>query len=183
MEKQIMPAFHYEDTTAIKYYIKSLDEFDRFETIELNTFVNMLEISIFSKERQIVREVFSTSLRQQGFIFFDDEFEINVESISAAVEIQSRLSELKEIKSSDISVNDRFVTVHSSNDHVSYEIRIFNRVSDPDFEIFVKATFSDQIDGIYCERVYCTDGYLVDFDRFEELICKFDELDAVRTSK
>lgn len=178
-----MPAFHYEDTESIKDYIKSLDKFDRFETIELNTFVNMLEISIFSKERQVVREVFSTSFRQKGFIFFDDEFEINVESLSAALEIQSRLDELKEIKSSRISFDTRFVTAHSSNDRVSYETRIFNSASDRDFEIFVKSTFADEIDGIHCERVYCTDGLLVDFDRFEELISKFDELDAVRTSK
>lgn len=176
-----MPAFHYEDTTAIKDYIKSLDKFNRFDQIELNAFVNLLEISIFSTERQVLREVVSTSFRQQGFIFFNDKFEINVESLSAALEIQSRLSELKEINESCISFDGDFVTVHSSNDRISYEIRIFNRESDSDFKIFIKVTFNDQIDEIYCERVYCTNGYLEEFNRLEEIVQKFDELDVVRT--
>lgn len=42
-----MPAFHYEDTESIKDYLKSLDKFNCFEAVELRTFVNLLEISIF----------------------------------------------------------------------------------------------------------------------------------------
>ena len=176
-----MPAFHYEDTKSIKDYLKSLDKFDRFETIELNTFVNLIEMSILSNEQLILREVFSTSFRQKGSIFFDDEFEKKVECLSAALEIQSRLAALKDFSISHIFFNRTWSTVQSENNLARYEVRVFNRENG--FKIFVKVTFFERTEEIYSERIYCTDGKILDFSRLEEIVQKFDELDAVRTGK
>lgn len=176
-----MPAFHYEDTESIKDYLKSLDKFDRFETIEFNTFVNLIEISIFSNERLVLREVFSTSHRQNGSIFFDDEFEKKVECLSAALEIQSRLAALKDFSISHIFFDRAYLTVQSENSLARYEVRVFN--NEDSFKIFVKVTFFERTEEIYSERMYCIDGKILDFDRLEEIVQKFDELDAVRTIK
>ena len=176
-----MPAFHYEDTESIKDYLKSLDKFNRFETVELNTFVNLLEISIFSNERRVLQEVFSTSIRQKGSIFFDDEFEKKVECLSAALEIQSRLATLKDFSISHIFFDRTWLTVQSENDLARYEVRVFDK--EDSFKIFVKVTFFERTDEIYSERIYCTDGKILDFSRLEEIVQKFDELDAVRTIK
>ena len=176
-----MPAFHYEDTESIKDYIKSLDKFNCFEAVELNTLVNLLEISIVSNERPVLQEVFSTSLRQKGSIFFDDEFEKKVEYLSAALEIQSRLAALKDFSISHIFFDRTYLTVQSENSLARYEVRVFNRENG--FKIFVKVTFFERTEEIYSERIYCTDGKILDFSRLEEIVQKFDELDAVRTGK
>ena len=176
-----MPAFHYEDTESIKDYLKSLDKFNCFEAVELNTFVNLLEISIVSNERPVLQEVFSTSHRQNGSIFFDDESEKKVECLSAALEIQSRLAALKDFSISHIFFDRDWLTVQSENSLARYEVRVFNK--EDGFKIFIKVTFFERTEEIYSERMYCTDGKILDFSRLEEIVQKFDELDAVRTGE
>ena len=178
-----MPLFHYKDTENITNYLKSHDKFDRFDLIRYNDFVDLLELSIVSNSKDVIREVRSTSDRQNGMIFFDDEFEIKIESLSAALEIQSFLEEMKDTKSSYISFDQDFATVFSSNGSESYEIRVYNQ--DSDIKIFVKAIIIEKIDYAFVERSYSTQGYLFEFSisKLEEIILKFNELDKSKSTK
>ena len=178
-----MPVFLYNDTISVENYLKSLDKFKLFDQIELITVPNLLELKIFSRSKVILQEVFTTSDRQNKQIFFDDKFEKRIESLSAALDIQRRLSELKEIKESHIFFDPNCVMIRSSSDFETYEVRIFNY--DTGFKIFVKMTVTEKIDGIYCERVYCTNGSLIDYSisNLEEVLQKFESLDVVRIVK
>ena len=179
-----MPLFHYNDTEKITNYLKSHDKYDRFDSIRYNNFVDLLELSIVSNKQDVLRDVRSTSDRQKGMIFFGDEFEIKIESLSAALEIQAFLKEMKDATSSYITASDQdSVTVFSSNGHCVYEIRVYNQ--DSNFKIFVKVTISERVDYTFIERSYHTQGYLFDFSisRLEEILQNFEELDSSQYSK
>lgn len=178
-----MPAFNIDDTSSVKEYLKSLDSFDHFDEIDVQHIVNHLQITISSNSKEVYREFHKVSDRQTNQIFLGDEFYTRMNSLSAALEIQSRLADIKDISSSNIFFNPSWITVHSDSnlDRSSYEVRVFNR--EEGFKIFVKVIFAERNEEIYSERMYCTDGHLVDFSRLEELVEKFDELDAARTGK
>lgn len=176
-----MPAFNIEDTLSVKEYLKSLDIFDHFDEINVQHIVNHLQITIISANKEVYREFHKVSDCRTDQIFLGDEFYTKMNSLSAALDIQSRLSNLKEISNYDIFFNPSWLTVHYTSDRASYEIRVFNR--EEEFKIFIKVTFAERNEEIYSERMYCTDGHLVDFSRLEELVEKFDELDAARTGK
>lgn len=176
-----MPAFNINDTDSVKEYLKSLDIFHHFDEIKVQHIVNHLQIKIISNSKEVYREFHKVSDRRTNQIFLDDDFYTRMNSLSAALDIQSHLAEIKEISSSNIFFNPNWITVDSYNDRVRYEIRVFNR--EEEFKIFIKVTFAERNEEIYSERMYCTDGHLVDFSRLEELVEKFDELDAARTSK
>jgi len=176
-----MPAFNIEDTSSVKDYLKSLDTFHHFDEIDVQFVVNHLKITISSKFKEVYREFHNVSDRQTNQIFLGDDFKTRIESLSAALDIKNRLANLKEISRYDIFFNPSWITVHYESDCASYEVRIFDR--EKGFKIFIKVTFAERNEEIYSERMYCTDGYLVDFSRLEELVEKFDELDAARTSK
>lgn len=176
-----MPAFNINDTDSVKEYLKSLDIFDHFDEINVQHIVNHLQITIISANKEVYREFHKVSDCRTDQIFLGDEFYTKMNSLSAALDIQSRLSNLKEISNYDIFFNPSWLTVHYTSDRASYEIRVFNR--EEEFKIFIKVTFAERNEEIYSERMYCTDGHLVDFSRLEELVEKFDELDAARTSK
>lgn len=178
-----MPLFHYKDTESITNYLKSHDKFNRFDLIRYNDFVNLLEFSIVSNGEDVIKEVRSTSDRQNSMIFFDDEFEIKIEILSASLEIQSFLNDLKDASSSYISFDRDYATVFSSNGSESYEIRVYNY--DSDIKIFVKAIIIEKIDYTFIERSYSTQGYLFEFSisKLEEIIRNFDELDKSKPAK
>ena len=178
-----MPLFHYKDTENITNYLKSHDKFDRFDLIRYNDFVNLLELSIVSNSKDVIREVRSTSDRQKGMIFFDDEFETKIESLSAALEIQAFLEEMKDASSSHIKSDQDCVTVFSSNGRDSYEIRVYNQ--DSNFKIFVKVKIFEKVDYAFIERSYSTQGHLFEFSisKLEEIIRNFDELDKSKPAK
>lgn len=178
-----MPAFHINDTDSVKEYLKSLDAFHYFDEIDVQHVVNHLQITIISANKEVYREFHKVSDCRTNQIFLDDDFYTRMNSLSAALDIQSRLAEIKEISSSNIFFNPSWITVHSDSNHdrSSYEVRVFDR--EEEFKIFIKATFVERNEEIYSERMYCTDGRLVDFSRLEEIVQKFDELDATRTGK
>ena len=176
-----MPAFNINDTDSVKEYLKSLDIFDHFDEIDVQLVSNHLRITIISNSREVYREFHKVSDRQTNQIFLGDEFYTKIMSLSAALDIKTRLANLKEISNSNIFFDPSGITVDSYNDRARYEIRIYDR--EERFEIFAKVSFIETIDNFYSERMYCTDGHLVDFSRLEELVEKFDELDAARTSK
>lgn len=176
-----MPAFNINDTDSVKEYLKSLDIFHHFDEINVEYIVNHLKITISSKSKEVYREFHKVSDHRTNQIFLDDEFYTKMTSLSAALDIQKRLADLKEISNSNIFFNPSWLTVDSYDDRVRYEVRIFDR--EEGFKIFVKVTFIETTDNVYSERMYCTDGYLVDFSRLEEIVQKFDELDAAKTDK
>lgn len=176
-----MPAFNINDTDSVKDYLKSLDTFHHFDEIDVQHVVNHLKIMISSKSKEIYREFHKVSDCRTDQIFLGDEFYTKMNSLSAALDIKTRLANLKEISNYNIFFNPSWLTVHYTSDRASYEIRVFDR--EEEFKIFVKVTFAERNEEIYSERTYCTDGHLVDFSRLEELVEKFDELDAARTSK
>lgn len=178
-----MPAFNINDTDSVKEYLKSLDIFHHFDEIKVQHIVNHLQITIISNSKEVYREFHKVSDCRTDQIFLGDEFYTKMNSLSAALDIQSRLADIKDISSSNIFFNPSWTTVHSDSNHdrSSYEVRVFNR--EEEFKIFIKVTFAERNEEIYSERMYCTDGHLVDFSRLEELVEKFDELDAARTSK
>ena len=178
-----MPAFNINDTDSVREYLRSLDIFHHFDEINVQHIVNHLQITIISANKEIYREFHKVSDCRTDQIFLGDEFYTKMNSLSAALDIQSRLSNLKDISSSNIFFNPSWITVQSDSNHdrSSYEVRVFNR--EEEFEIFIKVTFAERNEEFYSERIYCTDGHLVDFSRLEELVEKFDELDAARTSK
>lgn len=178
-----MPAFNINDTDSVKEYLKSLDIFHHFDEIKVQHIVNHLQITINSANKEVYREFHKVSDCRTNQIFLDDDFYTRMNSLSAALDIQSRLAEIKEISSSNIFFNPSWITVHSDSNHdrSSYEVRVFDR--EEEFKIFIKVTFVERNEEIYSERMYCTDGRLVDSSRLEELVEKFDELDAARTSK
>lgn len=176
-----MPAFNINETSSVKEYLKSLDIFNHFDEIDVQLVANHLQITIISNDKEVYREFHKVSDRQTNQIFFGDDFYSRMNSLSAALDIQKRLATIKEISNSNIFFNPSWVTVDSYNDRVRYEIRVFDR--EEGFKIFAKVTFVETTNNVYSERMYCTDGYLVDFSRLEEIVQKFDELDAVRTGK
>lgn len=178
-----MPAFNINDTDSVKEYLKSLDIFYHFDEIDVKDIVHHLQITINSANKEVYREFHKVSDRRTNQIFLDDDFYTRMNSLSAALDIQSRLADIKDISSSNIFFNPSWITVQSDSNHdrASYEVRVFNR--EEEFEIFIKVTFAERNEEFYSERIYCTDGHLVDFSRLEELVEKFDELDAARTSK
>ena len=176
-----MPVFNINDTDSVKEYLKSLDIFDHFDEIDVQLVSNHLRITIISNSREVYREFHKISDRQTNQIFLGDEFYTKIISLSAALDIQSRLANLKEISNSNIFFDPSGITVDSYNDRARYEIRIYDR--EERFEIFAKVSFIETIDNFYSERMYCTDGHLVDFSRLEELVEKFDRLDAARTGR
>lgn len=176
-----MPAFNINDTDSVKKYLKSLDTFHHFDEIKVQHIVNHLQITIISNSKEVYREFHKVSDCRTDQIFLGDELYTRMNSLSAALDIQSRLADIKDISNYDIFFNPSWITVDSYNDRVRYEIRVFNR--EEEFKIFIKVTFAERNEEIYSERMYCTDGHLVDFSRLEELVEKFDELDAARTSK
>lgn len=176
-----MPAFNINDTDSVREYLRSLDIFHHFDEINVQHIVNHLQITIISNSKEVYREFHKVSDSQTAQIFLDDDFYNRMNSLSAALNIQSRLADIKDISNYDIFFNPSWLTVHYTSDRASYEIRVFNR--EEEFKIFVKVTFAERNEEIYSERMYCTDGHLVDFSRLEELVEKFDRLDAARTSK
>lgn len=178
-----MPAFNINDTDSVREYLRSLDIFHHFDEINVRHIVNHLQITIISNSKEVYREFHKVSDCRTNQIFLDDDFYTRMNSLSAALEIQSRLASLKDISISNIFFNPSWITVHSDSDRdrSSYEVRVFNR--EEEFKIFIKVTFAERNEEIYSERMYCTDGHLVDFSRLEELVEKFDELDAARTGK
>lgn len=178
-----MPAFNINDTDSVREYLRSLDIFHHFDEINVQHIVNHLQITIISNSKEVYREFHKVSDCRTDQIFLGDDFYTMMNSLSAALEIQSRLASLKDISSSNIFFNPSWITVQSDSNHdrSSYEIRVFNR--EEEFKIFIKVTFAERNEEIYSERMYCTDGHLVDFSRLEELVEKFDELDAARTGK
>lgn len=178
-----MPAFNINDTDSVKDYLKSLDTFHHFDEIDVQHIVNHLQITIISNSKEVYREFHKVSDCRTDQIFLGDDFYTRMNSLSAALDIQSRLAEIKEISSSNIFFNPSWITVHSDSNHdrSSYEVRVFDR--EEEFKIFIKVTFVERNEEIYSERMYCTDGHLVDFSRLEEIVQKFDELDATRTGK
>lgn len=178
-----MPVFNINDTSSVKEYLKSLDSFDHFDEIKVQHIVNHLQITIISNSKEVYREFHKVSDRQTNQIFLDDDFYTRMNSLSASLDIQSRLADIKDISISNIFFNPSWITVQSDSnrDRSSYEVRVFNR--EEEFKIFIKVTFAERNEEIYSERIYCTDGHLVDFSRLEELVEKFDELDAVRATK
>ena len=176
-----MPAFNINDTDSVKEYLESLDTFHHFDEIDVQLVSNHLRITIISNSREVYREFHKISDRQTNQIFLGDEFYTKIISLSAALDIQSRLANLKEISNSNIFFDPSGITVDSYNDRARYEIRIYDR--EERFEIFAKVSFIETIDNFYSERLYCTDGHLVDFSRLEELVEKFDRLDAARTGR
>ena len=176
-----MPSFNINETSSVKEYLKSLDTFRRFDEIDIQLFANHLRIMIISNSKEVYLEFHKVSDRQTNQIFLGDEFYTRMNSLSAALDIQKRLAAVKEISNSNIVFNPSWITVDSYNDHTRYEIRICDR--EEGFKIFVKATFAERNEEIYSERMYCTDGHLIDSSRLEEIVQKFDELDAVRTNQ
>lgn len=176
-----MPAFNINDTDSVKEYLKSLDIFHHFDEINVQHIVNHLQITIISNSKEVYREFHKVSDCRTDQIFLNDDFYTRMNSLSAALDIQSRLAEIKEISNYDIFFNPSWLTVHYTSDRASYEVRVFDR--EEEFKIFIKVTFAERNEEIYSERMYCTDGHLVDFSRLEEIVQKFDELDAARTSK
>ena len=176
-----MPAFNINDTDSVKKYLKSLDTFYHFDEIDVQHIVNHLQITIISNSKEVYREFHKVSDSQTAQIFLGDEFYTRMNSLSASLDIKTRLANLKEILNYDIFFNPSWLTVHYTSDRASYEIRVFNR--EEEFKIFIKVTFAERNEEIYSERMYCTDGHLVDFSRLEEIVQKFDELDAARTGK
>lgn len=176
-----MPAFNINDTDSVKEYLKSLDIFHHFDEIKVQHVVNHLKIMISSKSKEVYREFHKVSDSRTNQIFLDDDFYTRMNSLSAALDIKTRLANLKEISNYNIFFNPSWLTVHYTSDRASYEVRVFDR--EEEFKIFIKVTFAERNEEIYSERMYCTDGHLVDFSRLEELVEKFDELDAARTSK
>lgn len=178
-----MPAFNINDTDSVREYLRSLDIFHHFDEINVQHIVNHLQITIISNSKEVYREFHKVSDCRTDQIFLGDEIYTTMNSLSAALDIQSRLADIKDISSSNIFFNPSWITVHSDSDRdrSSYEVRVFDR--EEEFKIFVKVTFAERNEEIYSERMYCTDGHLVDFSRLEELVEKFDELDASRTSK
>lgn len=175
-----MPAFNINDTSSVKEYLKSLDGFNHFDEIDVQHIVNHLQITINSKNKEVYREFLKVSDCRTDQIFLGDEFYTKMNSLSAALEIQSRLAALKYFQISHIFFNPTWLTVQSENDLARYEVRVFDR--EDGFKIFVKVTFFERTEEIYSERMYCTDGKILDFSRLEEIVLKFDELDAVRTN-
>ena len=178
-----MPAFNINDADSVKEYLKSLDTFHHFDEINVQHIVNHLQITIISNSKEVYREFHKVSDHRTNQIFLGDELYTRMNSLSAALDIQSRLADIKDISSSNIFFNPSWITVHSDSDcdRSSYEVRVFDR--EEEFKIFVKVTFAERNEEIYSERMYCTDGHLVDFSRLEELVEKFDELDSARTDK
>lgn len=176
-----MPAFNINDTDSVKEYLKSLDIFHHFDEINVQHIVNHLQITIISNSKEVYREFHKVSDCRTDQIFLNDDFYTRMNSLSAALDIQSRLAEIKEISNYDIFFNPSWLTVHYTSDRASYEVRVFDR--EEEFKIFIKVTFAERNEEIYSERMYCTDGHLVDFSRLEEIVQKFDELDATRTGK
>lgn len=178
-----MPAFNINDTDSVREYLRSLDIFHHFDEINVQHIVNHLQITIISNSKEVYREFHKVSDCRTDQIFLNDDFYTRMNSLSAALDIQSRLAEIKEISSSNIFFNPSWITVHSDSNHdrSSYEVRVFDR--EEEFKIFIKVTFVERNEEIYSERMYCTDGHLVDFSRLEEIVQKFDELDATRTGK
>ena len=178
-----MPALNINETLSVKEYLKSLDIFNHFDEIDVQLVANHLQITIVSNSKEVYQELHKVSDHQANQIFFGDDFYSRMKSLSAALDIQQRLATLKEILVSEISFNQRWIAVQSDNtrDRSSYEVRVFDY--EEEFKIFVKVTFFEKDEEIYSERLYCTNGRLVDFSRLEEIVQKFDELDAVRTSK
>lgn len=176
-----MPAFNINDTDSVKEYLKSLDTFHHFDLIDVHHIANHLEITINSANKEVYREFHKVSDRRTNQIFLEDEFYTKIMSLSAALDIKTRLANLKKISNSNIFFNPSWLTVHYTSDRASYEIRVFNR--EEEFKIFIKVTFAERNEEIYSERMYCTDGHLVDFSRLEEIVQKFDEIDAARTGK
>ena len=178
-----MPAFNINDTDSVREYLRSLDIFHHFDEINVQHIVNHLQITIISNSKEVYREFHKVSDHRTDQIFLGDEFYTKMNSLSAALDIQSRLADIKDISSSNIFFNPSWITVQSDSNHdrSSYEVRVFNH--EEEFRIFIKVTFAERNEEIYSERMYCTDGHLVDFSRLEELVEKFDELDAARTSK
>lgn len=178
-----MPAFNINDTDSVKEYLRSLDIFHHFDEINVQHIVNHLQITIISNSKEVYREFHKVSDCRTDQIFLGDEFYTKMNSLSAALDIQSRLADIKDISISNIFFNPSWITVHSDSNHdrSSYEVRVFDR--EEEFKIFIKVTFVERNEEIYSERMYCTDGHLVDFSRLEEIVQKFDELDATRTGK
>ncbi len=176
-----MPAFNINDTSSVKEYLESLDSFNRFDKIDVQHIANHLQITIDSENKEVYREFLEVSDRRTNQIFLGNDFYTKMNTLSAALEIQSRLTALKDFSVSHIFFDRTYLTVQSENDLARYEVRVFDR--EDGFKIFVKVTFFERTEEIYSERMYCTDGKILDFSRLEELVQKFDELDAVRTSK
>ena len=176
-----MPAFNINDTDSVREYLRSLDIFHHFDEINVQHIVNHLQITIISNSKEVYREFHKVSDHRTNQIFLNDDFYTRMNSLSAALDIQSHLAEIKEISSSNIFFNPSWLTVHYTSDRSSYEVRVFDR--EEEFKIFIKVTFVEKNEEIYSERMYCTDGHLVDFSRLEEIVQKFDELDATRTGK
>lgn len=176
-----MPAFKIDDTNSVKEYIESLDIFHHFDEIDVQQIANHLQIKINSKDKEVYYELFEVLDRRTDQIFLGNEFYSKMNSLSAALEIQSRLAALKEFSISRIFFDPTWLTVRSENDLARYEVRVFDR--EDGFKIFIKVTFFERNEEIYSERMYCTDGKILDSSRLEEIVQKFDELDAVRTGK
>lgn len=178
-----MPAFNINDIDSVREYLRSLDIFHHFDEINVQHIVNHLQITIISNSKEVYREFHKVSDCRTDQIFLGDEIYTRMNSLSAALDIQSRLADIKDISSSNIFFNPSWITVQSESNHdrSSYEVRAFDR--EEEFKIFIKVTFAERNEEIYSERMYCTDGHLVDFSRLEELVEKFDELDAARTGK
>ena len=177
-----MPAFNINDTSSVEEYLKSLDSFNRFDKIDVQHIANHLQITIDSKNKEVYREFIEVSDSRTDQIFLGNDYYTKMNTLSAALEIQSRLAALKDFSISHIFFNRTWLTVQSENDLARYEVRVFDK-EDDGFKIFVKVTFFERNEEIYSERMYCTDGKILDFSRLEEIVQKFDELDAVRTSK
>lgn len=176
-----MPVFDIDDTSSIKEYLKSLDIFNHFDEIDVQHIADHLQVTIDANDKEVYYEFLKVSDRRTNQIFLDDAFHVKMNSLSAALEIQSRLAALKDFSVSHIFFDPTWLTVQSKNDIVRYEVRVFNK--EDGFKIFIKVTFFERTEEIYSERMYCTDGKLLDFSRLEEIVQKFDDLDAVRTCK
>ena len=174
-----MPAFNINETDSVKEYLESLDIFHHFDEIDVQHIADHLELKINSNSKEVYRELVKVSDRRTNQIFLGDAFYTQMNSLSTALEIQHRLNDLDNFKNSYIFFNPGWLSVQSENENVRYEVNIYD--GDEGSRIFVKATFFENTEKIYSERMYCTNGKLLEFSQLEEAIQKLDELDVVRT--
>ena len=176
-----MPAFNINDTNSVKEYIESLDIFHHFDEIDVQHIANHLQLTIISNSREVYREFVKVSDRRTSQVFLGDTFYTQINLLSAALEIQSRLDKLEDFRSSNIFFNPNWISVESENGNVRYEINIYDR--DEGFRMFVKVTFFENTEKIHSERMYCTKGILLELSQLEAAVERFNKLDAVRTGE
>lgn len=176
-----MPQFSIDSVHQIKSYLQSLDVFNNFEEIQILTKSNIVEIKVINNSETVYEEILSVSDLKEHLLFLDDKFADKIKSLSAVLEVEERLKSLKDLKASKILFELDRVALYTSAGSNSYEIRVF--VVNEEFKIFVRTTFFDRKDEVYSERMYCTQGILIDLSRLEEIILKFDELDKSKSIK